>query len=328
MGVAMIFLPTIDRPIFQEYIAPERNLYLPLHITTFLATALRFGTRSLVVNSQLKSQLEPSIMKTLRLLWFALIFASSLSFCHAQQLGDFKITYSLSAKDRPRHEDEGSPSQKGSASFRFYFSPRISVKIANDNFVSKKPAEGSRITGFGDTAISFDADVVLEDSTGVKQHPSFSFTYAAYLPTGNVQKGISTGRVDHEILGAITKSVGESAIVDGEVVKRTNLEVDVGGYFAGNPGESGYTAIGELNLAMSRTLDALNVGKFTYHGEIDMTSRAKGVLSEIYALNELRTRLPHKLLLITGVRVGITPNSPRIGAYASLTFSGSFRRNK
>jgi hypothetical protein len=274
-----------------------------------------------------KSLWERFNMKsTVRVLWFALIFGSGLFVCHAQQLGDFKITYSLSAKDRPRHEDQGSPGQKGSASFRFFFSPQISVRIANDNFVSKKPAGGSRKTGFGNTLITFDADVILEDSTGVKQHPSFSFTYAAYLPTGSVKRGFSTGRVDHEVVGAIAKSVGEWIIVDGEVVKRTNLEVDVGGYFAGNPGQSGFTSIGELTLAMTRTLDALDVRKFRYHGEIDMTSHAKDTLAEIFALNELRTKLSPKLLLITGIRVGITPNSPRFGAYASLTYSGSFRK--
>src|SRR5260370_37858041 len=98
---------------------------------------------------------------SVRVLWFALIFGSQLFVCRAQQLGDFKIAYGFDVKDRPRHEDQGSAAQKGFASFRFFFSPRISMKITNDNFVSKKTAGGSRTTRFGNTRITFDADVVL-----------------------------------------------------------------------------------------------------------------------------------------------------------------------
>jgi len=263
-----------------------------------------------------------------RILWLAVICGSMAFASEAQEAGDFKITYGFDFKTTPRHEDQGASAEKGSASFRYYFTSRVSAKIANDNFVSKKPFDGPRITGFGNSKVTLDWDVVLEDPTGVKKHPSFSLEYNAYLPTGSSERGFSTGRVDHEISGAITKSVGESAIVNGAITKRTNLEVDLGGYFAGNPGQHGYTSTGEITLAVTRTLDDLKVGKYTYHGEIDMSSHAKDTLSEIYGLSELRTVLPHHLLLITGVRAGITPNSPKFAAYASITYGGSFRHKK
>src|SRR2546430_702960 len=109
----------------------------------------------------------------------------------------------------------------------------------------------------------------------------------------------------------ISKSVGDSIIDQGKLVKRTALEVDVGGYFAGNSDRPGFTNSGELTLSITQTLDDLKVGKYTYLGEIDLSSAAKDSPSEIFAVNELSIVLASNAVFRVGMRNGITPNSPR-----------------
>lgn len=250
------------------------------------------------------------------------VFSDSVK---AQQAGDFRFKYGFDTKTSPRHKDEGSPSRKGAVSFKIFLSPTISMTFANDNIVSKEKNDGSRVTGFGNSRFTIDTDVFTEDPTGVRSRPALSFEYNLKVPTGSVAKKLGTGRVDHEILGILSKSVGDSIIDQGKIVRRTNLEMDLGGYFAGNTDRSGYTATGELVLAVTHTLDDLKVGKYTYKGELDFSTKAKDTLSEIYAVNELAIVLPSSAVFRLGIRNGITPNSPKFAFYTSITFKGSFR---
>jgi hypothetical protein len=256
----------------------------------------------------------------------ALLLVAVAGPSRAQQTGDFRFKYGFDTKTRPRHEDQGSASRKAATSFKIYLTPRASVTFANNNVVSKEKADGTRVTGFGNSSVTFDIDVINEDTTGVRSRPSLSFEYNMYLPTGSKSKGLGTGKVDHEIIGAVSKSFGDSIISGGEVVKRTNVEADLGGYFAGNPDRSGFTTVGELVLGITHTIDSLSVQKYTYHGEINMSSAAKDTLSEIYALNQLGIALPSGAVFRIGMRNGITPNSPRFAIFSSITFKGSFRK--
>lgn len=237
----------------------------------------------------------------------------------------YDYTFGVDAKASPRHRDEGRPTQKVSSSLKIDLADWFWMKVANDNFVWKKRADGGTTNGVGNTRLTFNADAITEDDTGVSARPSLSFIYTVKLPTGSTVKRLGTGRVDHEVLVEVGKSFGDEAIVGGKVRKRTNIAVDVGGYFSGNPGASGFTNVGELSIGLTQVLDSLAVRKYRYYGEIDLSTHAKDTLSEIFALNELRVKLSNKFRFRAGVRTGITPNSPRFGVYASITYSGELR---
>jgi hypothetical protein len=264
----------------------------------------------------------------IRLICLPLLLLAAGETIRAQHLGDYRFKYAFEAKTSPRHEDEGSPARKIAASFKLYLSSRLSLTFANDNVVSKAHRDGTRTTGVGNSRLTFDADLITEDDTGIKTRPAVSVEYNLKLPTGSAAKGLSSGRVDHEIVGIVSKSVGDSIIDQGKLIKRTNLEVDFGGYFAGNSDRPGFTNTAELTLAITQTLDDLKVGKYTYHGEIDLSSAAKDSPSEIYAVNELSIVLPSNAVFRVGMRNGITPNSPKFAVYTSITFKGSFRKQK
>jgi hypothetical protein len=237
----------------------------------------------------------------------------------------YEYTFGFDAKASPRHRDQGQPTEKASSSLRIDMTSWFWFKVGNDDFVWKRKADGGTTNGVGNTRLTFNADAVTEDDTGVSARPSLSFTYTVKLPTGSTSKGLGSGRVDHEVIVEVAKSFGDAAIVGGKVRRRTNIAVDLGGYFAGNPGTSGFTNVGELTIGLTHVLDSLVEKKYKYYGELDLSTHAKDTLSEIYALNELRIKLSDKFRFRVGVRTGITPNSPRFGVYGSITYSGSLR---
>lgn len=254
-----------------------------------------------------------------------LLLAFSCITTKALQLGPYELSTGFDARDHPRHEEAGSPSRKASSSLKIELHPRVFWKLSNDNFVSKKRAEGGRFSGVGNTWLTFNVDAMLEDKTGVRNNPSLSFIYTIKLPTGSPAKKLGTGRVDHELVASIGKSVGKPQIINGEARRRTSLGVDFGLYSAGKPGQSGFTNVGELTLSVNQVLDDLSVRKYKYHGEIYMSSPAKDTLSEIYAKNDLTIKLSSTFRTKIGIRTGLTPNSPRIGVYGSITYAGNFR---
>lgn len=243
----------------------------------------------------------------------------------AIQLGPYEWSTGFDARDRPRHEEAGSPSRKASSSLKIELHPRVFWKISNDNFVSKKSAEGKRSSGVGNTWLTLSVDAITEDKTAVRKHPSLTLIYVVKLPTGSPTKKLGTGRVDHEVVASIGKSVGRPQIFSGEARWRTSLGVDFGLYSAGKAGQSGFTNVGELTLSVNRVLDDLSTRKYKYHGEIYMSTPAKDTLSEVYAKNDLTIKLSSAFRAKIGVRTGLTPNSPRLGVYGSLTYSGNFR---
>lgn len=265
---------------------------------------------------------------TTRGILIALLLLTLAATARAQSDGfdyPYEYTFGFDAKASPRHRDEGRPSQKVSSSFTLDLAPWFWVKVANDNFIWKNRADGGTTNGIGNTRLTFNADAVTEDDTGVSARPSLSFIYTIKLPTGSTVKSLGTGRVDHEVLVEVGKSFGSAAILDGKVRKRDNLAVDIGGYFAGNSGASGFTNVGELSIGLTHVIDSLDKKKYKYYGEIDLSTHAKDTLSEIFALNELKVKLSDKFRFRIGVRTGITPNSPRFGVYGSITYSGSLR---
>lgn len=242
-----------------------------------------------------------------------LLLAALLTTGYGQEAGDFKLKYGLSGKDRPRHREEGSVSQKGTLSFSVNLTPRITFGVDSDTFVSKKSEDGTRITGYGNTFLNFGADLVNED----RGRPSLSLSYSLKVPTASATKGLGSGRVDHELLAGVGKSLND----------RSSFEVDFGGYFAGNPGASGFTNTGELVLNFDHTLGNLESKRYKFHLEMDFSTPAKDTLSEIFGLSWLTTKLSDHVSLRAGIRAGITPNSPRIGGFATLIYNGSFRKH-
>jgi hypothetical protein len=171
------------------------------------------------------------------------------------------------------------------------------VGITNDTFSSKKRADGTYITGLGNTTTSLKYEAVPN---------LLSFSYTVTFPTASVEKTLGSGRLDHKIMGDLSKTV-----------KDTTLGLSLGYLFTGIKGESGFLKTGLAALLVSQPLD----DKFTYKGEIDLASRAKNTASEIFAINQVVYKINDTFSIRAGARTGITANSPRIGFTAGLSIN-------
>jgi hypothetical protein len=252
-----------------------------------------------------------------------MIFLSAGALRAQRKLGDFSFSYGYESNLRPRHEEEGSNSQKLKASLKIMLSQNVYFRVANTNLVSKQRADGTRINGIGATSLAFGADLVNEDNTGIKKHPAVSVEYFVVLPTAS--KALNSFRgTDHSVTVAITKSVGPSEIINGSVERRNHFEIDLGGYFAQKE-IGGYAKTPEMTLAYERPLDSLANQKYVYRAELYMSAPTKDSLSEIFILNQLGITLTSTSAFTAGFRTGLTPNSPRLAFFGSIRFKGSFR---
>jgi hypothetical protein len=247
----------------------------------------------------------------------------SVGTLRSQDLGDFTFSYGYESNLKPRHEDEGLNNQKLKASLTIVLSPNVYFRVGNTNLVSKQRPDGTRVNGIGSTSIAFGADVVTEDGTGIKRQPSVSVEYLVVLPTAS--KSLNSFRgTDHSVAVAIAKSFGDSQIVNGSVKRRNKFEVDLGGFFAQKEA-GGYLKTPEMTLAFSRALDSLANKKYVYGSELYMSAPTKDSLSEIYILNQLKIKLKPTATFKTGFRTGLTPNSPKVAFFGSISFDGSFK---
>jgi hypothetical protein len=264
-------------------------------------------------------------MKTLaQMTMIVLIIFWAVSPVRSQgKLGDFTFSYGFESNLRPRHEEEGSNNQRLKAALTIVLSPNVYFRVANTNLVSKQRDDGTRVNGIGATSLAFGADLVGEDNTGIKRQPGVSVEYAIVLPTAS--KALNSFRgTDHSITVAITKSVGPSEIVNGSVKRRNQFEIDLGGSFFQKE-IGGYAKTPEMTLAYQRTLDSLAVKKYVYRAELYASAPTKDSLSEIFILNQLKIALSSSSAFKAGFRTGLTPNSPRLAFFGSISFDGTFR---
>jgi hypothetical protein len=251
------------------------------------------------------------------------LFLSAGTLVSQPKLGDFTFTYGFESNFEPRHEDQGSNNQRLKAALSLALSSNVTFRVGNTNLISRQNDDGTRVNGIGATSLALSADIVTEDETGIRKHPSLSAEYLVVLPTAS--KSLNSFRgTDHAVTVAIAKSFGPSQIVNGAVNKRHQFEVDVGGYFAEKE-TGGYSKTPELLLAFSRVLDSLEDQKYGYRGELYMSAPTEDNLSEIFLLNQLAIQLNPTTRFTSGFRIGLTPNSPRFAFFGSIRFKGSFR---
>jgi hypothetical protein len=270
--------------------------------------------------------MEVQPMKALaRIILTVAAVCASASAAAAQEprFGDFTFTYGFESALRPRHEWEGTNTQKLKGSLKIVLTPKIYFRLGNTSFTSKQNADGTRTSGVGATSLVFGADPVKEDKTGIRRHPSLTVEYSVILPSASKAFG-AFRPTNHYVTAAVAKSFGESIISGGAVTRRNTFEVDVGAFFAEKQtGE--YSKTPELTLAYARTLDSLQVGKYSYRVELYSSAPTKFGASEIYVLNKLSVALKGGAKFTAGVRAGLTPNSPRALFSGSISFKSSFR---
>ncbi len=242
-------------------------------------------------------------------LFFLLVFRPT---AQAQSAGDFSVSYGYSYSGQARRPNLVASKQKGPGSLKLWLHPRVFLYVQSDTFKSSKPSSSVRNTGVGDTVTGVDFMLMQENVT--KYTPEIDLDYSAKLPTAS--KGLGSGQVDHQLYLAILKSFD-----------RFSLELDAGdsisGLKHGGPVHSAiFSLVEEAGLGHPNKSGAY---KWKWSNEIDTASAAGGDPFEAYDVSSISYKLNQKVRIVSGLRIGITPFTPKFGAFVSLKFSGNLK---
>ena len=197
------------------------------------------------------------------------------------------------------HAPGGASAEDTPLALRFAVSRRLLLEFDGDTPVSQA-AGGQRTTGAGDTQLGL--QIVLRHESASR--PGVAFAYYAKLPTADADKGLGTGRVDHSLLALVSKK-SRGTVFDFNAVY----------LLAGRTTEAGHASSAQAALAASRNVTE-RVG---WQGEVSGFTRNDAQPGAAFGLGVVTYQVNRRLVFDCGLRVGLTPDAPRVGAVAGLT---------
>jgi hypothetical protein len=182
---------------------------------------------------------------------------------------------------------------------RFAISRRLLFEFDGDNPLSQT-AGGVRMTGLGDTQLGI--QFVLQPEN--ESRPGIALAYYIKLPSASSAKGLGTGRVDHNFIALVSKKI-------------EGTTVDFNAFYlrAGRTTDNGHASSGQAALAASRNLTE----RLGLQGEISGSSRNDAQPAAAFALGAVAYQVNRRLAVDTGVRFGLSHDTPRAGFFAGLT---------
>jgi hypothetical protein len=183
---------------------------------------------------------------------------------------------------------------------RFAVNRWLLLELDTDSPFSQKDSTGLGNTGAGDTQLGFQAVLKHEN----KSVPGIAFAYYIKLPTANRNKGLGTGRVDHNFISLISKKFGGTT-------------VDFNGIYllAGKTSDKGHASSGQAALAVSQNLTK----RFGVQGEISGLSRNDLQPGAMFGLGVTTYQITKRMVVDGGIRFGLTPAAPKCGVVAGIT---------
>jgi len=182
---------------------------------------------------------------------------------------------------------------------RFAVTKRLLLEFDGDS-PSAQTVAGVRTTGAGDSQLGI--QLVLQHEK--ESRPGFSVAYYIKLPTADSAQGLGTGRVDHNFIALVSKKFGG-----------TTLDFNATFLFSGSTTDDGHAASGQGALAASRNVTR-RVG---IQGELSGYSRSDAQSGAMLALGAVTYQINRRLVLDSGLRFGLTRDTPRNGLFAGLT---------
>jgi hypothetical protein len=214
-----------------------------------------------------------------------------------QKAGVLQLEYGYDANFRAA---EFRTQQAAPLSLRFAASQRLLLEASLDTVISETDESGTRMTGVGDTRLGFQI-VALKDT---ERHPALAFAYYMKLPSASEEKGLGTGRFDHKFVTLISKKFGA-------------VDMDLNGavLVVGREDASGWITGGQGALSFSGEFE----NGFGLEGELSGQSKDDIQPKGLYALGALTYKVNRRFRLDSGVRFGLTEDSPRVGVFAGMT---------
>jgi hypothetical protein len=158
----------------------------------------------------------------------------------------------------------------------------------------------ARTTNFGDTQIGIQGVLQHEGET----RPGIAVAYYVKLPTASAVEELGTGRVDHNFIGFISKKV-----------HHTTMDFNAIYLLAGRTTGSGHASSGQGAFAVSQDLTE----RWGIQGELSGATRNDAQPGVMLALVAISFKVNRRLVLDGGMRFGLSPEAPGMGAFAGMT---------
>ncbi|HEX8920460.1 MAG TPA: transporter [Pyrinomonadaceae bacterium] len=190
--------------------------------------------------------------------------------------------------------------QTAPLSLRFAAGSRLLLEATLDTVESETDEQGTRMTGIGDARLGIQI-VALKDT---ERHPALAFAYYVKLPTASEEKGLGTGRFDHKFVTLISRKLG-------------SVDMDLNGALlvVGREDASGWITGGQGALSFSGEFE----NGFGLEGELSGQTKDDTQPKGLYALGALTYKVNRRFRLDSGMRFGLTDDSPRVGVFAGIT---------
>lgn len=182
----------------------------------------------------------------------------------------------------------------------FAVNDRLRLDFEIDAVISERDLSGRRETGVGDSHLGFKA--IARDKP--KERLAVAFAYSIKLPTASEEKGLGTGRVDHNLRLIFDRALGKTDYIFNAVYLNNGRE-------DGDGRDSGAQAVFTIERELSK--------KFDIVGEIYGNTIEENQPRGIYLLGALVYKVNKRLHFDVGVRPGFGRDAPRVGIFAGLT---------
>lgn len=190
--------------------------------------------------------------------------------------------------------------QAHSLNFYFAASKRLRLDLEIETVVSQRDLTGNRETGVGDVNLGFKA--IARDQP--KERLAVGFSYSIKLPAASAEKGLGTGKIDHNLRFILNRTLGKNNYVFNAAFLNNGREDS-------SRRDSGAQTV----FTVEREL----TNKFGIVGEIFGNTISESQPRGIYLLGALTYKINKRLVFDIGARPGFGRDAPRIGLFAGLT---------
>lgn len=198
------------------------------------------------------------------------------------------------------HASGLSSEQDTPIAMRFAATSRVLLEADVDAVISQTATGQEKATGFGDCQFGIQTVLFHEHQTA----PGVALAYYIKAPTASSTNGLGTGRVDHDFIALVSKTVD-----------RTTLDLNAIYLLAGRTSGKGHASSGQGAFAVSEALTK----RFGVQGEISGFSRNDEQRGAMVGLSVATYQVSERLVLDAGVRFGLTHGAPSSGFVAGMT---------
>ncbi len=189
-----------------------------------------------------------------------------------------------------------------SAPLGIYFAAdtKLRLDLEIETVVSQRDFTGIRDTGIGDIQLGFKA--IVRDKP--KERLAVAFAYSIKLPVADEEKGLGTGKFDHNLRLILNRTFGKTDYV-------FNVSyLNVGREMSDRRG-SGTQAVFTVERELSK--------KFGIFGEVFGNTVDENQPRGIYLNSGLTYKISKRLVFDIGARPGLGRAAPRIGVFGGLS---------